>query len=66
MLEVVKGKWVPSRSASAFFKPSRYSARHQAESPASTVDRILKNVPPEGGGMGVVAACKTVGVVTSG
>jgi hypothetical protein len=30
------------------------------------VDQIVKDVPPEGGGMGAVAAGKTVGVVTSG
>jgi hypothetical protein len=30
------------------------------------VDQIAKDVPPEGGGTGVVAADKTVGVVTSG
>jgi hypothetical protein len=65
-LEIVKGKWVPCRSASTFFKPSRYSARRRAESQASVVDRIVKDVPPEGGGMGAVDAGKTVGVVTSG
>jgi hypothetical protein len=65
-LEIVKGKWVPSRSASAFFKPSRYSARRRAETQASEVDRIVKDVPPEGGGTGAVAADKTVGAVTSG
>jgi hypothetical protein len=62
----VKEKWVPSRSASTFFKPSRYLGRHRAESQASIVDRIVKDVPPEGGGTGAVAAGKTVGVVTSG
>jgi hypothetical protein len=30
------------------------------------VDRIVKDVPPEGGGTGAVAAGKTIGVVTSG
>jgi hypothetical protein len=65
-LEIVKEKWVPSRSASVFFKPSRYSARHRVESQASVVDRIIKDVPPEGGGMGAVAAGETIGVVTSG
>jgi hypothetical protein len=63
-LEIVKGKWVPSRSASAFFKPSRYSARHRAESQASIVHQIAKDVPLKGGGTGAVAAGKTVGVVT--
>jgi hypothetical protein len=29
------------------------------------VDRIVKDVPPEGGGTGAVAAGKTIGVVTS-
>jgi hypothetical protein len=65
-LEIVKGKLVPSRSASAFFKLSRYSARRWVESQASAVDRIIKDVPPEGGGMGAVAPGKTVGAVTSG
>jgi hypothetical protein len=64
-LEVTKGKWVPSRSASALFKPSKYSARRRAESEASAVDRIVKDVPPEGGGMSEVATSKTDGVVSS-
>jgi hypothetical protein len=55
-----------SRSASAFFKPSTYSARHRAESQASVVDQIIKDIPPEGGGTGVVAAGETIRVVTSG
>jgi hypothetical protein len=65
-LEITKGKWVPSRSPSAFFKPSRYSARRWAEFEASAVDRIIKDVPPEGGGMGAMATGKTDGVVSSG
>jgi hypothetical protein len=65
-LEVVKGKWVPSQSASALFKPSRYSVRHRAESQVSALDQIIKDVPPEGGGTGAVAAGETVGVVTNG
>jgi hypothetical protein len=65
-LEIVNEKWVPSLSASAFFKPSRYSIRCWAESQASTVDRIVQDIPPEGGGMIVVAADETMGVVTSG
>jgi hypothetical protein len=64
-LEIVKGKWVTSRSALAFFKPSRYSKRHQVESQASVVDQIVKDVPPKGGGTGAVPAGKSVGVVTS-
>jgi hypothetical protein len=63
-LEITKGKWVPSQSASAFFKPSRYSARCQVEFKASTVDRIVKDVPSEGGRMGAVATSKTNGVVS--
>jgi hypothetical protein len=47
---VVKGKWVPSQSTLAFFEPSRYSVRHRAESQASAVDWIIKDVSPEGGG----------------
>jgi hypothetical protein len=47
-LEITKGKWIPSRSASAFFKPSRYSTRRWAESEASVVDQIIKDLPPEG------------------
>jgi hypothetical protein len=65
MLEMIKGKWIPSRSASAFFKPSRYSARRRAEFEASAMDQIVKDVPPEGGGMGAVATGKTDGVVSS-
>jgi hypothetical protein len=65
-LKITKGKWVPSRSVSAFFKPSRYSARRRAKFEASAADRIVKDVPPEGGGMGVVANGKTDGVVSSG
>jgi hypothetical protein len=64
-LEIVKGKWVPSRSASAFFKPSRYSARHRAESQASAVDQIIRDIIPKGGGTGAVAGGKPIGVVTS-
>jgi hypothetical protein len=30
------------------------------------LDRIIKDVPPEGGGTGAVAAGETVGVVTNG
>jgi hypothetical protein len=29
------------------------------------VDQIIKDVPPEGGGMGAVAAVKTIGEATS-
>jgi hypothetical protein len=65
MLEMIKGKWIPSRSASAFFKPSRYSARRRAEFEASAMDQIVKDVPPEGGGMRAVATGKTDGVVSS-
>jgi hypothetical protein len=65
-LEVVKGKWVPSRLASVFFKPSRYSVKHRAKSQASALDWIIKAVPPEGGGMGAVAIDETMGVVISG
>jgi hypothetical protein len=65
-LDVIKGKWVPSRSASAFFKPSRYSVRCRAESQASALDQIIKVVPPEGGGTGALAANETVGVVAGG
>jgi hypothetical protein len=52
--------------ASAFFKPSRYLIGRRAESPASALDRIIKYVPPEGGGKRVVVADETVGVVTNG
>jgi hypothetical protein len=45
-LEIVRGKWVPSRSALAFFKLSKYSVRHRTESHASAVDQIIKDVPP--------------------
>jgi hypothetical protein len=48
-----------------FFKPFKYSVRRQVESHASVVDRIIKGVPPEGGGTGVVATDKTMGVVAS-
>jgi hypothetical protein len=65
-LEVTKEKWVPSRSASAFFKPSKYPARRQVESEASAVDQIVKDVPLEGGGTRAVATGKTDGVVSSG
>jgi hypothetical protein len=60
-LEIVKEKWVPSRSASTFFKPSKYSTKHQAESQASAVDRIVKDVPPSGGGTGVGLLVKPLG-----
>jgi hypothetical protein len=40
--------------------------RHQAESQASAVNRIVNDVPPEWGGTGVVVADETVGVVASG
>jgi hypothetical protein len=46
-LEETKGKWVPSRSASAFFNPSKYSTRRLEESEASVVDQIVKDVPPK-------------------
>jgi hypothetical protein len=65
-LDITKGKWVPSRSVLAFFKPSRYSARHRAESEASAVDLIAKDVPPEGGGTGAMATGKIDAVVSSG
>jgi hypothetical protein len=63
---VVKGKWVPSRSALAFFKPFRYSVRCRTESQASDVDRIIKDIPPEGGGTGAVAIDETMVVVANG
>jgi hypothetical protein len=66
MLDITKGKWVSSRSASAFFKPSRYLARRRVESEASVVDRIVKDVSLEGEGTGAVATSKTDGVVSSG
>jgi hypothetical protein len=65
-LEVVKKKWVPSWSASTFFKPSRYSVRRRVESQASVVDHIVNDVPLEGGGMRLVATDETIGVVVSG
>jgi hypothetical protein len=40
--------------SSAFFKPSRNSVRHQEESHASAVNRIIKPVTPAGGGIGAV------------
>jgi hypothetical protein len=40
--------------------------KRRAESQASALDRIVKAVPPEGGGTGVVAADESVGVVTDG
>jgi hypothetical protein len=66
MHEIVKGKWVPSRSVSAFFKPSKYSTRRRVEFKSSVMDRNVKDIPLEGGGTGAVAAAKTVGVVTTG
>jgi hypothetical protein len=52
--------------ASGFFKPSRYSARRRAESKASLVDQIVKDISPEGGEIGAVATGKIDGVVSSG
>jgi hypothetical protein len=39
--------------------------RRQAESHASAVDRIIKDIRPEGGGTRAVAVDQTMGVVAS-
>jgi hypothetical protein len=51
----VKEERVPSRSASASFRPSKKSTIHRTESLASMVERIVELVPPAGGGVEAVA-----------
>jgi hypothetical protein len=46
-LEAVKEERVPSRSASASFRPSKKAATRRTESLASTVERIVEPVPPQ-------------------
>jgi hypothetical protein len=46
----VKEERVPSRSASASFRPSKKLATSRTESLTSTVERIVGPVPPAGGG----------------
>jgi hypothetical protein len=60
-----KGKMGTFSIGFGILQPSRYSASRRAKSHASTVDRIVKDVPPEGEGMGAVVVGKTIGVVTS-
>jgi hypothetical protein len=55
-IEVVKEERVPSRSASATFRPSKKSATRRTESLASTVERIVELVPPAGGGAKLAGA----------
>jgi hypothetical protein len=65
-LMIVKGKWVPSRSASAFFSPpGTQQAVGQNPRPRQWIG-LSRTSPPEGGGMGAVVVGKTIGVVTSG
>jgi hypothetical protein len=65
-LEAMKEERIPSRSASASFRPSKKAATCRTESLASTVERIIEHVPPIGGGAELAGAGEDACGTTSG